>query len=98
LRALLLPPVTRLAGATGSTKWYLKHKIGRWSDANPEGRLIVSEDSPAKRLNSAAIRDLTRRLDVRGKGRCRNYGIARNALDYSAFLDNKRSGAAVAQW
>jgi hypothetical protein len=42
--------------------WYAKHKIGRWSEPQPAGRLIVTEDGPAKGLDSSAIRDLIRRL------------------------------------
>lgn len=42
--------------------WYTKHEIGRWSDARPAGRLIVTDDGPAKGLDSSGIRDLIRRL------------------------------------
>jgi hypothetical protein len=46
----------------GKLAWYGKHQIRRWSDSQPPGRLIVTEDGPAKGLDSSAIRNLTRHL------------------------------------
>lgn len=43
-------------------KWYAAQGITRWSESNPSGRLIVTEDTMAGGIDSGAIHQLANRL------------------------------------